>query len=49
MHKSCLITQVKYTQRMFYVIKIHIHFSYKGVIILPCSMCFITNLEFIDE
>ena len=30
---------------MFYLIKIHIHFSYKGVTILHCNVCFITNLR----
>lgn len=36
-------------QRGLYLIKIRIHFSYKGVIVLHCSMCFIVNAEFIDE
>lgn len=44
MHKSCLMIQVKHTPK-----NVHLHFSYKGVIILHGGICFITNLEFIDE
>lgn len=53
MYKSCLMIQIKFTSK-----NVHLHFSYKGFIIvayillqtyLHCSICFITNLEFIGE